>query len=93
MIELVVIALILLGLGYFVFSRWINKSQAAAESDAELVLDETFDGRPDVAFTIHLRTMKYETAVLGAKKRGYKLVHQTGDPNGLQKLIFEKISD
>ena len=53
-----------------------ERDQNRAENDAARILDETFDGRPDVTFTTHMRTLKYETVVSGAKDRGYRLANQ-----------------
>lgn len=90
------IGLLLLGvaafglLGIIVIGQ-ANKGQKTAESQSEQILDATFDGRPDVTFTVNMRTLKYETVVLGAKQRGYKLVHQADNNYGPHTLIFEKI--
>ena len=73
------------------FGVWkVGKDQNTAESAAPSALDELFDGTPNVTFSGHLRSMKYETVILGAKERGYALAHQAGDPKGAFTLIFEK---
>lgn len=80
----VVVALIFFG----VFK--VERDQKKAEANAEVSLDALFDGRPDVTFSGHMRSMKYETVITGAKARGYKLEHQGGDPKGAFTLIFTK---
>lgn len=75
---------------FFIFGGLIKveHDQKKAEADADRILDATFDGRSDVTFTPHMRTLKYETVILGAKERGYKLTHQAG--NQYSTLVFEK---
>lgn len=68
----------------------IERDQKKAEGNSAEVLDSTFDGRSDVTFNLNMRTLKYETVILGAKERGYTLAHQAGDPNGAMTLLFEK---
>lgn len=95
---MILVALIVFGLLFFggvVAIVWIgvfkvDHDQAAAERNAEAILDEAFDGRPDVTFKTHLRSLKYEAVVTGAKERGYSLAHQAGDPNAAMTLMFEK---
>lgn len=74
----------------FVGVAKVGSDQKKAESNAGTALDKLFDGRSDVTFTGHMRTMKYETVILGAKQRGYTLAQQAGDPKGAFTLIFEK---
>lgn len=69
----------------------VESDQNKAEKTADASLDALFDGRGDVTFSGHMRSMKYETVITGAKKRGYKLAHQGGDPKGAFTLIFEKV--
>lgn len=69
----------------------IGSDQKKAEASAPETLDALFDGRPDVTFKGHMRSMKFETVMAGAKKRGYRLAHQGGDTNGAFTLIFEKV--
>lgn len=93
MIILVLLFGFLVLLGVFVFFVFgglfkVDHDQKKAEANAKQILDATFDGRPDVTFTPHMRTLKYETVVLGAKERGYKLTHQAG--NQYSTLVFEK---
>ena len=75
---------------FFVFGGLfkVESDQKKAEGDAERILDAAFDGRPNVTFNTHMRTLKYETVILGAKGRGYKLTHQVGNQYGT--LMFEK---
>lgn len=69
----------------------IGSDQKKAEASAPEALDALFDGRPDVTFNGHMRSMKFETVMAGAKERGYRLAHQGGDTNGAFTLMFEKI--
>lgn len=69
----------------------IDHDRNKAERSAPEALDKLFDGRPDVTFSGHMRSMKYETVILGAKERGYTLANQAGDPKGAFTLIFEKV--
>lgn len=85
-----VIALMSFGVLGFVVIAKVERDQKKSETNAEPALDELFDGRDDVTFSGHMRTMKYETVIVGAKKRGYKLEHQAGDPKGAFTLIFAK---
>jgi hypothetical protein len=68
----------------------IEGDQGKAERDAERILDDTFDGRSDVSFTLHMRTLKYDTLVLGAKKRGYRVAGQALNQYGAGTVMFEK---
>lgn len=85
----------LLGLALFVVIVFVGvgkvgRDQKKAEANSEPALDALFDGSSDVTFTGHMRSMKYETVMLGAKKRGYTLAHQAGDPKQAFTLMFEK---
>lgn len=92
------IALVLLGLFglalfvviVFVGVAKVGSDQKKAEANSTAALDALFDGSPNVTFSGHMRSMKYETVILGAKQRGYTLAHQAGDPKGAFTLIFEK---
>lgn len=89
---IVFILLLLAGLGllgFFILGS-TGRSQAKAEQNAEQLLDEAFDGRSDVVFKVNMASLKYETVVLGAKKRGYKLVHTETNQYGPHTLMFEK---
>lgn len=82
-------------LGVFVFLVFggvlkVEHDQNKAESQAAEILDDAFDGRPNVTYTINLRSLKYDTVVIGAKERGYSLAHQADSPGGVHTLIFEK---
>lgn len=68
----------------------VGHDQKRAEVGAEAALDALFDGKPDVTFAGNMRSMKYETVIVGAKQRGYTLTSQGGDPKGAFTLIFEK---
>lgn len=77
-------------LGFGLFVSETNK-QKKAEENAPAILDEAFVG-DDVVFKINCVSPKYETVVLGAKARGYRLLNETAtSSSGLDKtLIFEK---
>lgn len=70
-----------------------SKGRLKAEEDAPSILDAAFVG-DNVVFKVHPRSPKYETVVLGAKARGYRLMNETLDSSsGSSKtLIFEKAS-
>lgn len=75
--------------GFFLLFR-TESQQRKAEAKADEILDRTFDGRSDVTFELNMATLKYETVITGAKKRGYKLMHQDSNKYGPSMLIFEK---
>ena len=79
----------LLGGGLFF---WTERTRRKAEENAPTILDEAFDGRDDVVFKINMETPSYETVVLGAKERGYRLSSESNDTaSGVAKtLIFER---
>jgi hypothetical protein len=89
-IGIVVVALIALGILAFVVLTGTSRAQRKSESNADSILDSTFDGRDSVTYAINMRTLKYETVVTGAKKRGYKLAHQAENQYGPSTLVFEK---
>lgn len=91
MIGLLLIGLSAFGFFGFVMLRGLSKAQAGAEAKAEQTLDEAFDGSENVTFAINVQSPKYETVVLGAKARGYKLIHQADNTYGPHTLIFEKM--
>jgi len=68
----------------------VGKGQKKSEANAEAILDAAFDGSPDVTFKINMQSVKYETVIVGAKRRGYRLVHQAENQYGPHTLIFEK---
>lgn len=91
LLVLVVVALIVLGVLGALLLGSVGASQRKAEANAEQILDASFDGSPDVTVTVNMSTLKYETVMLGAKQRGYKLAHQADNKYGPHTLIFEKV--
>lgn len=87
---LVVLGLMALGIFGFLILGSTNRAQKKAEANADQILDESFNGATDVTFTVNMSTLKYATVVEGAKKRGYKLVHQAENQYGPHTLMFEK---
>lgn len=90
---ILLVLVIIAGFGWFMIGgvALVNKGQKKAESNAEQTLDEAFNGAENVTFKINMQTVKYETVIIGAKKRGYKLIHQAENQYGPHTLIFEKI--
>lgn len=81
-------------LGLFLYLAG-NRSQKKAEENAPAILDRAFTGdEDDVVFKINLESPKYETVVLGAKVRGYRLMNETNDTasGDAKTLIFERTS-
>ena len=78
-----------LGFGLFVHGE---RARKRAEEDAPAILDAAFDGREDVVFKINMESPSFETVLLGAKKRGYRLTSQTDDTQSgsAKTLIFER---
>jgi hypothetical protein len=78
-----------LALGLFLSD---SKNQKKAEDDAPAILNKAFSG-DDVVFKITPRSPKYETVVLGAKARGYRLANETNDTasGSVKTLIFERM--
>jgi hypothetical protein len=70
-----------------------NRSQKKAEENAPDILDRAFTGAEDVVFKINMESPKYETVVLGAKARGYRLANETNDTasGNAKTLIFERV--
>ncbi|WP_427129321.1 hypothetical protein [Pseudarthrobacter sp. S9] len=68
-----------------------DKSKKKAEANAPAILDKAFVGE-DVVFKINMESPKYETVVLGAKARGYRLMNETNNTasGDVKTLIFEK---
>lgn len=91
MIELLLVALAIFGVVGFLVLGKTGHDQKKSEDSAPKILDAAFDGRPDVTFKLHMRTLKYETVIAGAKARGYKLVHQADNQYGPHTLMFEKV--
>jgi hypothetical protein len=69
----------------------LEGDQAKAEKNATQILDQTFDGRSDVSFELNMRTLKYDTLVIGAKERGYKVASQALNQYGAGMILFEKL--
>lgn len=78
-----------LGIGLFSYGE---RARAKAEDRAPAILDSVFDGSDDVVYKVNMESVSYETAVLGAKERGYRLVAQSDDVEGgaAKTLIFER---
>lgn len=91
-IVVVLIALAIFGVLGFAMLGGVSSTQKKTQANAEQILDEAFDGRDDVTFTINSVSVKYETVLAGAKQRGYKLVHQADNQYGPSKLIFERVA-
>ncbi|GAA1323743.1 hypothetical protein ACFSWE_09570 [Leucobacter albus] len=91
MIGLVLLGLAAFGLFGFFVLLGTNKSQKSAEANSAQILDKAFNGEPTVTFKINMQSLKYETVVIGAKERGYKLEHQADGKYGPHTLIFEKL--
>lgn len=89
LIVLVVLLVMAFGVFGFVALFRMDGKQKKAEKNADEILDTTFDGRPDVAVKVNMQGLKYETYVIGAKQRGYKVAND-GTTNGYGSLIFEK---
>jgi hypothetical protein len=89
-IVVALVALAIFGILGFAMLGGMNSTQKKAEANADQILDEAFDGRNDVTFTINAVSVKYETVLAGAKQRGYKLVHQADNQYGPSKLVFER---
>ena len=91
---LIVIALLVLaGLGVFGFAvLWNSESaQKKAETNAEQILDDTFNGEPAVTVAVNMRTLKLATFITGAKQRGYQVLND-GTTNGYGQVVFEKVT-
>ncbi len=70
-----------------------NKSKKKAETNAPAILDEAFNESPTVVFKINSKSPEYETVVLGAKDRGYRILTQTDTSQITKTLIFEKVQE
>lgn len=90
LVLLLVLGLMALGVFGFLLLGSASRSQKKAEANADQILNESFDGSPDVTVKVNMGTLKYETVVSGAKQRGYKLVHQAENQYGPHTLMFEK---
>ena len=89
-IVLVLVALVAFGLLGAIILTSTSRAQAKAERNAEELLDSAFDGRDAVTYTVNMRTLKYETVVAGAERRGYRLAHQASNQYGPSTLMFQK---
>lgn len=91
LLTLVIVGLMAFGIVGFFLLTSTGRSQKKAEANADQILDASFDGSPDVTVKVNMASLKYETVVMGAKRRGYKLVHQAENQYGPHTLIFEKV--
>lgn len=73
----------------FVLVLRAESKQRKAEANAAQILDAEFDGRPDVSVNVTMVGLKYDTYVIGAKQRGYRLLSD-GRTNGYGPVVFEK---
>lgn len=101
--EFLVVLVLLLVLGFFLMSGLgailgfglfasEEKSRRKAVADAPAILGAVFAGQPDVVFKVTPRTLPYETVLLGAKDRGYRLVGETSEASGnVKTLVFTKV--
>ncbi|QHK19393.1 hypothetical protein GU243_06145 [Pseudarthrobacter psychrotolerans] len=97
----ILIAIIVFFVLMFCLAGWLgfalfvagNRSQKKAEANAPAILDRAFVGE-DVVYKINDASPKYETVVLGAKARGYRLANETSDTasGSARTLIFERNS-
>lgn len=92
LLVVIVGALILFGAFGIVILATINSGAKKSALNAEQILDSAFDGRDTVSFTINMQSVKYDTVVIGAKHRGYRLAHQAENQYGPHTLIFERES-
>lgn len=94
LLGLAVLVLLFFGAVFWVGLAVIGKSerdQKKAESNSAEILDAAFDGRPNVTFNVNWGSLKYETVIMGATERGYRLAHQAGDLKTAMTLVFEKV--
>lgn len=89
-ITVIVIGLMVFGAFAMILISSTGRAQKKAEADAPKTLDSTFDGSETVTVAVNMSTMKYETVIVGAKERGYKLLSQADNQYGPHTLIFEK---
>lgn len=88
-IVVLVVGVAALGFFGFLMLGGIERKQRKAEANAAQILDAEFDGRPDVSVNVTMVGLKYDTYVIGAKQRGYRLLSD-GRANGYGPVIFEK---
>lgn len=90
LIGLVVIGLMaygVLGLGFF---GWASSKEQRTKDQAPQILDDLFNGQPNATYRTYIGGLPFETVVLGAEDRGYKLTHDTDD-RGVKVLIFKLV--
>lgn len=78
----IVLVILMLGVACWIAIGLIiseDRNKKKAEAQATTNLDKALVGDDDVAFKINAVSPKYETVVLGAKARGYRLVNRTND--------------
>ena len=94
------ITILILGLvGGICLAGWLaiaiiigtSRAQKKAIANAPKILDDAFNGDADVVFKINMESLPFETVVLGAKERGYRLASQSHQTDHAQTLIFERI--
>jgi len=90
-ILLLLFGLALFGVMGFLLLGTVSRGAKRSERHAEQILDQAFDGREDVSFPINMQSVKHETVIVGAKARGYKLVHESSNQYGPTMLMFEKV--
>jgi hypothetical protein len=89
--EILGLAAVLLVVALVVAVRAVNTSRRQSEENAPHLLDEAFDGRDLVSFTVSMGTLPFERVVVGARERGYRLDSQSGrDSYGTQTLVFAR---
>lgn len=88
-IVVLVVGVAALGVFGFLMLGGIERKQRKAEANATQILDAEFDGRPDVSVNVTMVGLKYDTYVIGAKQRGYRLLSD-GRANGYGPVVFEK---
>lgn len=90
------IAIVIFGLMAFgAFGIWAilstERKRKKAEANAPALLDDLFNGEETVSVTLNFTTMKFDTVVVGAKERGYRLIGQASNQYGPSSAVFEKI--
>lgn len=90
LVVLIVLFVMLIGIAGIVLLTSASKAQRKAENSSERILDETFDGRDHVTYTVNMRSLKYGTVVSGARERGYTLVSQDNNQYGAGELVFAR---
>lgn len=89
--EVLGLAFVLLVVALVVAVRGVNAARRQSEENAPHLLDEAFDGRGLVTYTVSLGTLPFERVVVGARERGYRLDSQSGrDSYGTQTLVFAR---